>query len=427
MVITAGHRVAGSHRVPGDKSITHRALMFAALAPGASAIEGALTADDARSTAAVLRRLGTSISPLRPGATVTVRGRLRLKRYAGSLDCGNSGTTVRLMLGILAAHRFPSRLTGDLSLRRRPMRRVTDPLEAMGARADLGSVAGLPITIRGGSLQPLEWTLPVASAQIKSALLLAGAVGGVSVTLSEPGRSRDHTERLLVAFGFTVQRHQGRLMMLPTGAISPFDLRIPGDPSSAAFLVAATLLAEAGDVKIEGVGLNPSRTGFLEVLSRMGASVASTNVAATAGEPVGDLVVRPAQLTGTTVLRDEVAGIIDEIPMLACLAARAHGVTRFEHVGELRVKESDRLALLVRNLVAIGANAAVEGDDLIIEGTDARFAGRVVTGGDHRIAMAFGVLGTQRGQRITMDDPECASVSFPGFSAALAALFGRAR
>lgn len=401
--------------------------MFASLAPGVSAVEGALTAHDTRSTAAVLRRLGASISPLRQGATVAVRGRPRLRRYAGSLDCGNSGTTIRLMLGILAAHRFVSRLTGDASLRRRPMRRVTDPLDAMGAETELGSAAGLPLTIRGGPLRPLEWTLPVASAQIKSALLLAGAVGGVPVTLAEPGRSRDHTERLLLAFGFTVQRHRGHLIMLPTGVITPFSLCVPGDPSSAAFLVAAALLAERGDARIEGVGLNPSRTGFLEVLSRMGAPVASTNVAVAAGEPVGDLVVRPAQLVGTTVLRDEVPGIIDEIPMLACLAARAQGITRFEHVGELRVKESDRLALLARNLVAIGANASVEGEDLVIEGTDSRFAGRVETGGDHRIAMAFTVLGTQRGQRITVDDPECAAVSFPGFAETLAGLFGAGR
>ncbi len=411
--------------MPGDKSITHRALMFAALAPGVSAIDGALTAHDARSTAAVLRRLGASISPLRPGASVAVRGLRRLQRCAETLDCGNSGTTIRLMLGILAAHRFPSRLTGDASLRRRPMGRVTEPLDAMGAHTELGSAAGLPITIRGGVLRPLEWSLPVASAQVKSALLLAGAIGRVSVTLAEPGRSRDHTERLLLAFGFTVQRHRDRLVMLPTGSISPFDLRIPGDPSSAAFLIAAALLAERGDARIERVGLNPSRTGFLEVLSRMGATVASTNVSASAGEPVGDLVVRPAQLVGTTVLRDDVPGIIDEIPMLACLAARAHGTTRFEHVGELRVKESDRLGLLVRNLVAIGANAAVDGDDLIIEGTDVPFAGRAITGGDHRIAMAFAVLGTQRGQRISVDDPACAAVSFPGFADTLAGLFGR--
>ena len=265
--------VSGIHQVPGDKSITHRALLLASLAPGRSVINGALTSLDAASSARVLRQLGAEISPLRAGAPVTVNGRSRLMPPARTLNCGNSGTTARLLLGILAAHPFQVRVTGDASLRRRPMRRVTEPLQRMGAVIEVGASDGLPLTIAGGGLRPLTWTLPVASAQIKSALLLAGAFGGVSVDLAEPGESRDHTERLLRHFGFDVQRRGHRLLLQPTGAVRPFTTKIPGDPSSAAFLIAAALLAGDGEVRIQSVGLNPTRTGFLAVLARMGATV----------------------------------------------------------------------------------------------------------------------------------------------------------
>lgn len=420
-------RVAGSHHVPGDKSITHRALMLAALAPGRSRITGALTSLDARSTAGVLRLLGAEVSPVRSGSVVAVQGRRRFSAPLRQLDCGNSGTTTRLMLGLLAGHRFSSRITGDASLRRRPMRRVTDALRAMGANIDDGGRDGLPLVITGGRLHPLEWRMPVASAQIKSALLLAGVTGGVEVVLREPAATRDHTERLLRHFGFDVASRGGVLRFAPTGKVTPFDLTVPGDPSSAAFLVAAALLAESGEVRLTGIGLNPSRIGFLDVLEQMGAKVRIEGCHTPFGEPVGDLLAAPSGLKAVDVPAAAIPGIIDEIPILACLAARAHGVTRFRSVEELRVKESDRLALLARNLQAVGVSAAAEGNDLVVKGTDAPLAGRVVTGGDHRIAMSFAVLGRGRGSKIRIDDPECAAVSFPGFDQALRQLSGSAR
>ncbi len=409
--------------MPGDKSITHRALMLAALAPGRSSIAGALTGLDARSTAAILRQLGADISPLRAGAVVTVAGRRTLKAPDLTLHCGNSGTTARLMLGILAAHGFEARLTGDRSLRRRPMGRVTGPLSAMGAAILQASAGGLPITIRGGALTPIEWVLPVASAQVKSAILLAAAVAGVEARITEPGESRDHTERMLTALGFEAVRHDNTIDFKPTGRFTPFDVDVPGDPSSAIFLVGAALLAAGGSLDITEVGLNPTRIAALIVLQRMGAFIGIDQTGIQAGEPVGRLTVQPARLVSATVLAGEVPGLIDEIPMLACLASRAEGTTRFCGVGELRVKESDRLQLIASNLAAIGGRASIDGDDLVVDGTDRPFAGTVCTGGDHRIAMAFMVLATEPRNRIIVDDPGSAAVSFPGFPAALAALF----
>lgn len=418
--------VAGVCRVPGDKSITHRALLLAAMARGESVLHGALTSEDARSTARVLRQLGAGISRLGADRPVTVRGRGRLRSPSGTLDCGNSGTTARLLLGLLAAHPFRATLSGDRSLRRRPMRRVTDPLETMGARISGRRQDGLPLTIRGGRLHALDWRLPVASAQIKSALLLAGVAGRVTVTLHEPAPSRDHTERMLRQFGFEVDSPRGGIRLRPTGVITPFTMTIPGDPSSAIFLLAAAALARDGAVTVEGVGLNPSRIGYLTVLHRMGVRVAMVPEGETFGEPFGSLTAAASDLRRITVAAAEVPGVIDEIPMLACLAARARGTSRLLGLTELRVKESDRLSLLATNLRAIGVRAEVTGDNLAVTGTEAPLAGRVVTQGDHRIAMAFAILGTQPRNRIRIDDPECAAVSFPGFAARVASVMGRA-
>jgi 3-phosphoshikimate 1-carboxyvinyltransferase len=399
--------------------------MLAALAPGRSWIGGALPSDDARSTARALRAMGAGISAVRDEQVTRVDGRRRLQRPDARLNCGNSGTTARLLLGVLAAHRFEATLTGDASLRRRPMRRVAEPLSAMGARITTAPHDGLPLTIRGGALRPLNWTLPVASAQLKSALLLAGALGGVAVTLREPAASRDHTERMLRHFGFEVNADAGVITLAPTGKLEPFELQVPGDPSSALFLLGAAALAAGGSIVITGVGLNPTRIGYVDVLTRMGCPVALSPTDDSFGEPIGTMCGGAARLTAVQVTAAEVPAMIDEIPMLACLAARAQGTSRFAGLAELRVKESDRLALLAQNLIAVGVQAAVEGDDLTVQGGDQPLAGRVVTGGDHRIAMAFMVLGTQGGSRIRVDDPECVSVSFPGFASAVAALFGR--
>ena len=409
----------GTHRVPGDKSITHRALMLAALANGRSSIIRPLTSLDARSTAAALRATGADISPLREGATVTVQGR-GIRQTAGAiLDCGNSGTTVRLLLGLLAGRPGPIRFTGDRSLRRRPMKRVTEPLGLMGARFE-GDPDRLPLVMYGGPLKPLSWDSPVASAQVKSALLLAGVSGGVPVSVREPVRSRDHTERMLASFGYQLDIRDNTVRMEPTGNVTPFEITVPGDPSSAAFLVGAALLGSRGEATIIEVGLNPTRTGFLSVLARMGANIATSNLRTMAGEPIGDIAVKPSRLHAAAVTSEEVPSLVDEVPILACLAARAEGESRFDGLAELRHKESDRLALLAHNLRAIGVEAAAEGDSLVVVGTDRPLRGMVRTDGDHRIAMAFSVLA--RSGRIVIDDPECAAVSFPGFRAALTAI-----
>lgn len=418
--------VAGTHRVPGDKSITHRALMLGAFAPGRSRILGALTSEDARASARAMRQLGARVSPLRSGAPVEIVGHRRLTAPARPINCANSGTTARLLLGLLATQRITVTLTGDESLRRRPMRRVTEPLQLMGASVVAGANDGLPLTITGGRLRPLEWRLPVASAQIKSALLLAGALGRVEVRLHEPAASRDHTERMLRHFGFDVDSREGGVILTPTGTITPFEIDVPGDPSSAIFLLAAAALAGEGVVAIDGVGINPSRIGYLSILARLGVHVGLSPRDESFGEPRGTLTAAASALDAIDVMEHEVPAVIDEIPMLACLAARAQGTSEFRGLAELRVKESDRLALLALNLRAVGVSATVEGDNLRVIGTDKPLHGRVTTRGDHRIAMAFAVLGTQSGSRIVVDNMACAAVSFPGFDRALASLFVKA-
>ncbi len=407
-------RVGGVVRPPGDKSISHRVLMVAALARGKSELAGLLTGADVRSSARVLRQLGTKISTIRDTAVQVSRSRLTAPR--SPLNCGNSGTTARLMLGILAGQRFAATLTGDASLRRRPMRRVTEPLKEMGAdikeRGD-----GLPLTIRGGKLRGITYTSPVASAQVKSALLFAGLTGGVEVTIREPYRSRDHTERLLAHLGLGIHERDGAIVFEPSphSNIPTFQLSVPGDISSAAFMVAAAVLAEAGELLVENVGVNPTRTGFLVVLERMGARVERINLRDAGGEPVADLVVRPAELRGTVVTAAEVPTLVDEVPVLAVLASRARGSTVFREVGELRVKESNRLELVAANLRAVGARAEARGNDLHVEGGDASPKGRVDTASDHRLAMAFAVLGTVDGADVKLSERTSVAISYPGF------------
>ncbi|MGH7645167.1 MAG: 3-phosphoshikimate 1-carboxyvinyltransferase [Gemmatimonadales bacterium] len=409
-------KVHGTIRPPGDKSISHRVLMVAALARGRSELSGLLTGADVKATARVLRQLGVRISPIREGATVAVRGG-PLTRPPSPLHCGNSGTTARLALGLLAAQPFVARLTGDVSLRRRPMRRVTEPLTRMGARIEPPDAATLPLTIGGGKLHGIAYDSPVASAQVKGALLLAALAARVPVTLREPYRSRDHTERLFLHLGLELHAAPSGVSFQPSARapVPPFDLAVPGDASSAAFLVGAAVLAEGGELAIENVGLNPTRTGFLIVLQRMGARVERLNLRDAGGEPVGDLLVRPAALRGTDVSAAEIPTLIDEVPILAVLASRAAGTTVFHEAGELRVKESNRLELLAADLRAVGVEAEVQGDDLCVRGTDRPPRGRVDTAGDHRLAMAFGVLGTLPGADVRLSERRSVGISYPGF------------
>ena len=409
-------RVSGIVRPPGDKSISHRVLMLAALARGTSELSGLLTGADVKSTARVLRQLGAKISTIREEPAVTVHVS-RFSSPVSRLHCGNSGTTARLMLGILAGQQFAATLTGDASLRRRPMRRVAEPLRQMGAEiAERGD--GLPLTIRGGKLRGLNYTSPVASAQVKSAILFAGLTGNVPVAIHEPYRSRDHTERLLAHLGLGIHEREGAIVFEPPNrptAIPPFRLSVPGDPSSAAFLVGAAILADGGELLIENVGVNPTRTGFLVVLERMGARVDRVNLRDEGGEPVADLVVRPAHLKGTEVSAAEIPTLVDEVPVLAVLASRARGETVFREVGELRVKESNRLELVAANLRAVGVNAEVRENDLHVEGTDRPPRGLVETAKDHRLAMAFAVLGTVHGADVTLSEKTSVAISYPRF------------
>jgi 3-phosphoshikimate 1-carboxyvinyltransferase len=405
--------------VPGDKSITHRALILAALSDGRCRLASPLAALDTRATAALLRRLGARVGALAEDRAVTVQGGgLRgLGPPARTLDCRNSGTTARLLLGVLAGHPFTARLTGDRSLRRRPMARVTEPLRAMGAAIDASDGERLPLSVRGGTLASLRWVSPVASAQVKSAILLAGLVGGVPVAVAEPVVSRDHTERLLRLLGVKVELEDVTTALEPVATLPAFDGEIPGDLSSAAYLIAAGLLAEDGTVEVRNVGTNPTRGGFLRAVERMGGRVEMKERWMSLGEPAATVVAGPpaAGLRAIAVEPREIPSMVDEVPLLACLAARAAGRSVFRGVGELRVKESDRLALVAANLAALGVAAHTEGDTLFVEGTDAPPRGRVTTARDHRLAMAFAVLGTVPGAEVELDDRACVAISYPHF------------
>ena len=407
--------VSGSLRMPGDKSISHRSLILGALGPGESRITGILESQDVHSTAGVLRALGVDVPALSSDFVVRGVGMGGFTQPTTSLDCGNSGTTTRLMAGVVAALPVEGTFVGDGSLSRRPMRRVARPLEAMGAHVELPSHGGLPMTIRGGALHDTAWTSEVASAQVKSAILLAALTSGVGATVTEPSRSRDHTERMLKARGAALTIKGTTVCLAAGSSIRALDTAVPGDPSSAAFFAALAALADGGQLRLVGVCVNETRTGFLAQLRRMGASVAEENKRIEGGESVADLVVSPGRLIATTVTEDDVPAMIDELPLLACLAARAEGETVITGASELRAKESDRITAVVDNLRELGAAATELSDGMRIVGSDRPLRGRVVTHGDHRLAMAFGVLGVARGNDIEIDDRDCVAVSYPGF------------
>ncbi|MBI4521810.1 MAG: 3-phosphoshikimate 1-carboxyvinyltransferase [Gemmatimonadetes bacterium] len=413
-------------RVPGDKSLTHRALILASLAEGESRLTGLLTGEDPQATRNALRTLGVPIGVLPEDGTelrVSGVGLQGLREPTQLIDCCNSGTTARLLLGVLSSQRLVAALTGDESLRRRPMRRVTEPLSRMGAQfRELGVRGCLPIEVRGSVLRPLEHVSTVSSAQVKGALLLAGLTGGVDVSVVEPVLSRDHTERLLRAMGVGIHSEhtdQGWQVRLsePPSALPPLDFAVPADFSSAAFfLVLGLLLGGDASVRLVEVGLNPTRTGLLSVLSRMGATVEVDRESDDrCGEPVGTLIPHSGRLQGTEVTAAELPALIDEVPALVALAARAEGVTRITGASELRVKESDRIAALATNLRALGVSVEELPDGLEVEGTDRPLQGEVRSFDDHRIAMAFGVLASLPGNRVRIDDRAVADVSFPGF------------
>lgn len=408
-------KVSGALRVPGDKSISHRSLIFAALADGKSRVCGILESADVHSTAGVLRTLGADIPTLSDDFVVRGRGMRSLAQPARDLDCGNSGTTTRLMAGVVAALPMSATFIGDSSLSRRPMRRVARPLEQMGARVELPPHGGLPMTIRGGALHDIMWESELASAQVKSAILLAALVSGVRAQVIEPNRTRDHTERMLEARGAAVRVDGGTVSIEAGSSMRALDTDVPGDPSSAAFFAGLAAVADAGELRLEGICVNETRTGFLEALRRMGAPVNESGRRLEGGEWVADLTIAPAPLRSTTVASHEVPSMIDELPLLACLATRADGETLITGANELRVKESDRITAVVANLRAIGAIAEELPDGMRIQRADRPLRGRIVTHGDHRLAMAFAVLGAAKGNAIEIDDMDCVAVSYPAF------------
>ena len=414
----------GRVRVPGDKSISHRALMFGALAVGTTRIEGLLEGEDVLRTAAAMRALGAEVERTGPGAwRVAGRGIGGLVEPADVLDMGNSGTAARLLAGLLAGHPLFAVLTGDASLRARPMRRVTEPLAATGAQFWSREGGRLPLAVRGAAEPlPLDYTLPVASAQVKSACLLAGLCARGTTRVTEPEPTRDHTENMLRHFGATVRVQDtaaGRVVELegqPELAAAP--ILVPGDPSSAAFLVVAALLVPGSRLVVEGVGLNPLRTGLFATLREMGADLAVENERTEGGEPVGDLVASHSALRGIEVPPERAPSMIDEYPILAVAAAAAAGETRMLGLRELRVKESDRLAATAALLAVNGVHATAGEDALTVQGNGGAVpgGGAVVTHMDHRIAMSALVMGLAAKAPVSVDDAAFIETSFPGFA-----------
>lgn len=410
-----------------DKSISHRGALFAALAAGTSRIENFLAGEDCLATAALVRALGATVALAPDGAlTVTSPGLAGLKEPPDVLDCGNSGTTMRLSAGVLAGLAGHAVLTGDASLRRRPMGRVVEPLRAMGARID-GRDGGrlAPLAIRGGGLRGITYASPLASAQVKSALLLAGLFATGETLVSEPARSRDHTERLLAAMGADVAVEDLTVRLRPGRALAPLRMRVPGDFSSAAFWVVAAAILPGSDLLLTGVGVNPTRTGLLDALEAMGADVSRLNPRDEGGEPVCDLRVRHAPLRATRISGALVPRMIDELPVFAVAAGLASGESVVEDAQELRAKESDRIEAVVRHLGALGLAARERPDGFVVTGRPGRYpGGETRSGGDHRIAMSAAIMGlaSERGARV--EDVACVETSYPAFGADLARLTG---
>lgn len=420
--------ISGRVRVPGDKSISHRALILGALATGRTRIRGLLEADDIMATARAVEALGAEVAQRDGVFEIMGQGVGGLRTPGAPLDYGNSGTSSRLMLGVVAGYDMRTVFTGDASLCRRPMGRVLEPLVTMGLRVE-GDGDTLPLTLQGTQeLVPIVYNLPVPSAQVKSAILLAGLHAPGRTTVVEPLPARDHTERMLGYFGAELKvedRAGGARAVTVCGdaELAGADIAVPGDPSSAAFLVAAALICPGSELVIENVLMNPTRVGFFETLQEMGAQIEVLDMRDEGGEPVGDLRVTAGPLRGVQVPPERAPSMIDEYPMLAVIAAFAEGETRMEGLSELKVKESDRLAATAAGLAACGVEVRIENDDLIVRGTGAvKGGGYVKTHMDHRIAMAFLTLGFGAREPVTVDDIEMIATSFPGFVALMSGI-----
>ncbi|MFM7270156.1 MAG: 3-phosphoshikimate 1-carboxyvinyltransferase [Actinomycetes bacterium] len=419
--VEPGGPLRGTLRVPGCKGISHRALLLAAIADGTSEIRGLADGADVRSTRRALEHLDLSVSEVPGGVRVVGRGFDMLSEPDDPIDCGNSGTTMRMLAGMLAGRPMDAVLTGDASLSRRPMGRVVEPLRALGARIE--TVDGhAPLTIAGRVLVGAEVDLGVSSGQVKSAVILAGLQASGTTTVREPAPSRDHTERMLAALGAPIERLDACTVRVGTiGALDRFEVDIPGDASSAAFLVVAAAIVPGSEVTIVEVNLNPGRIAYLEILRAMGADIDVVARGERLGEPVGDLTVRSAPLRGVRIVSDE--GIVDELPILAVAGAAAEGRTEIVGAAELRVKESDRIETTTAMLRAFGVTTETTSDGLVVDGGTLR-AASVDSSGDHRIAMCAAVAALRADGASTITGWEAVDVSYPGFAADLAGLRG---
>jgi 3-phosphoshikimate 1-carboxyvinyltransferase len=414
-------RLRGALQVPGDKSIAHRALIFGAMARGVQLVEGIPFSQDVASTAACLRRLGCRVDETAPGCMRVTAGD---RRSGQALDAGNSGTTARLLSGLVAGSSIECLIDGDASLRRRPMKRIADPLEQMGARVETAEGGGLPMRIRGAALRGITYELPVASAQVKSAVLIAGLLSSGKTTVVEKAPTRDHTENLFTAMGVPVARGKSSVTVEGGARLEGIRVAVPGDISSAAFFLVAASMLPGSEVRLENVGINPTRTGLLEALRRMGADIRRENVSVQGGEPAADLVVRSSVLHAIEIGGELVPSLIDELPVLAVAATRAEGETVIRDAGELRHKESDRIEAIVTNLRRLGADIEAFEDGFAVRGP-CRLEGAAVSScGDHRIAMAMAVAGLAAEGSTRIENSEVIGISYPGFFVDLRDLAG---
>ncbi|MEZ5556877.1 3-phosphoshikimate 1-carboxyvinyltransferase [Haliea sp.] len=413
-----GGVISGEARVPGDKSISHRSIMLGALAEGTTRVSGFLEGEDALATVAAFRAMGVSIEGPEEGRVVIHGVGLHgLQAPSGALDMGNSGTSIRLLSGLLAGQPFDSELTGDVSLCKRPMGRVMDPLRLMGARIEGAGAGTPPLHIAGGqTLQGIHYDLPMASAQVKSCVLLAGLYAAGTTSVTEPAPTRDHTERMLRGFGYAVHVEQGVISLAGGGQLRATEIDVPADISSAAFFLVAASIAPGSDLLLTHVGVNPTRIGVLNILRAMGADLTLKNAREVGGEPVADIRVRYAPLTGIDIPLDQVPLAIDEFPALFIAAACASGRTVLRGAEELRVKESDRIAAMAAGLTTLGIVNEVLEDGIVIEG-GTMGGGVINTYHDHRIAMSFAIAALRADEEIRILDCDHVSTSFPGFDA----------
>ncbi len=415
-----GGTVRGRLRVPGDKSISHRSIMLGALAEGATRVSGFLDGDDCLATLSAFRAMGVEIEGPDEGRVVIHGvGMAGLKAPAGPLDLGNSGTSMRLMSGLMSGQAFDSVLTGDASLSGRPMRRVTVPLGEMGAEIATAEGGTPPLRISGGSsLHGIHYEMPVASAQVKSSVLLAGLYADGETCVTEPAPTRDHTERMLSGFGYDIRREGSTVCLNGGGTLKATTIDVPADISSAAFFMVAASITPGADLWLEHVGVNPTRTGVIDILRLMGANITLENQREVGGEPVADIHVVAAELQGIAIPESLVPLAIDEFPVLFVAAACASGETRLTGAEELRVKESDRIQVMADGLQACGVDAAPTRDGIVIQGGGAIHGAQVQSHGDHRIAMAFAVAALRSRSAIIIHDCDNVNTSFPGFVAA---------